>query len=98
MNDKRTRGLSGATVLMFVVFLFAAFWFTNQVDQKEKEISWKQFERLVVSEDVESVTITQNKNVPTGRVEIQMKSHGDEEGEVKWLYVSDVNDIQDYLK
>ena len=98
MNDKRTRGLSGATVLMFVVFLFAAFWFTNQVDQKEKEISWKQFESLIVSEDVESVTITQNKNVPTGRVEIQMKSHGDEEGEVKWLYVSDVNDIQDYLK
>ncbi len=97
MNDKKTRGLSGATVLIFVVFLFAALWFTNQFDQKDKELTWKEFEKLIVSDNVETVTVSQNKNVPTGRVEIQVDTKNDEDS-VKYLYVSDVNEIQNYLK
>ena len=97
MNDKKTRGLSGATVLIFVVFLFAALWFTNQFDQKDKELTWKEFEKLIVSDNVETVTVSQNKNVPTGRVEIQVVTKNDEDS-VKYLYVSDVNEIQNYLK
>ena len=97
MNDKKTRGLSGATVLIFVVFLFAALWFTNQFDQKDKELTWKEFEKLIVSDNVETVTVSQNKNVPTGRVEIQVDTKNDEDS-VKYLYVSDVNEIQSYLK
>lgn len=97
MNDKKTRGLSGAMVLIFVVFLFAALWFTNQFDQKDKELTWKEFEKLIVSDNVETVTVSQNKNVPTGRVEIQADTKNDEDS-VKYLYVSDVNEIQNYLK
>ena len=41
--------------------------------------------------------ITQNKNVPTGRVELRFKDELDEES-VKYLYVSDVNVIQEYMK
>ena len=84
-------------MLIFVVFLFAALWFTNQFDQKDKELTWKEFEKLIVSNDVESVTVSQNKNVPTGRVEIQMDAENDEDS-IKYFYVSDVNEIQDYLK
>lgn len=84
-------------MLIFVVFLFAALWFTNQFDQKDKELTWKEFEKLIVSDDVESVTVSQNKNVPTGRVEIQMDAENDEDS-IKYFYVSDVNEIQDYLK
>jgi len=40
LNEKKGRGLSGVTLLIFVVFLFAALWFTNQFDQKEKELTW----------------------------------------------------------
>jgi cell division protease FtsH len=97
LNDKKTRGLSGATVLIFVVFLFAALWFTNQFDQKDKELTWKEFEKLIVSDNVEAVTVSQNKNVPTGRVEIQVDTKNDEDS-VRYLYVSDVNEIQNYLK
>ena len=93
MNDRKVRGLSGATVLTFVVFLFVMLWLTNQFDQKDEELTWKEFEELVVSRDTEKVVITQNKNVPTGRVELELK--GDE---VRYLYVSDVNEIQEYLK
>ena len=81
---------------MFVIFVFAALWFTNQFEQKEKQLSWNTFEKLIVSEDVTEVVVRQNKNVPTGRLEIQV---GDaKNGGVRYLYVSDVNEIQDYLK
>lgn len=83
--------------MIFVVFLFAALWFTNQFDQKDKELTWKEFEKLIVSDNVEAVTVSQNKNVPTGRVEIQVDTKNDEDS-VRYLYVSDVNEIQNYLK
>ncbi len=95
MNDRKVRGLSGATILTFVVFLFVMLWITNQFDQKEEEINWKDFEELVTSDELGMVVVNQNKNVPTGRVEIELK---DKEGELKYLYVSDVNQVQDYLK
>ncbi len=96
MNDKRNRGLSGITLLIFVIILFAALWFTNQIDQKDKELTYKEFNSLVDDGKVDSVLITQNKNVPTGRVDVEVK--GKEGTEVKTLYVSDVNEVQDYLK
>ena len=98
MNEKKGRGLSGVTLLIFVVFLFAALWFTNQFDQKEKELTWKQFQKVIEKDNVESVVVSQNKNVPTGRVEIELKDEKTSDSEVKYYYVSDVNDIQDYLK
>ena len=73
------RGLSGATLLTFVVFLFVMLWFTNQLDQKEEEITWKEFEEISTGKNVEKIVITQNKNVPTGRVELTIKDKFDEE-------------------
>jgi len=95
LNDRKVRGLSGATILTLVVFLFVILWLTNQFDQKEEEINWKEFEELVTSDSLGKVVVNQNKNVPTGRVELEIK---DKEGELKYLYVSDVNEVQDYLK
>lgn len=97
MNDKKVRGLSGATLLTFVIFLFVMLWFTNQLDQKEEEITWKEFEEISTGKDVEKIVVTQNKNVPTGRVEITLKGEFDGES-IKYLYVSDVNVIQEYLQ
>ena len=82
---------------MFVIFLFAALWFTNQFDQREKEITWKNFQQLVQNDKIESVEVNQNKSVPTGRVEITLKGDDDSD-KIRYLYVSDVNEIQDYLK
>ena len=97
MNNKKARGLNGVVFLVFVVFLFAALWFTNQFDQREKEISWKKFQQLVQNDKIESVEVNQNKSVPTGRVEITLKGD-DSSDNIRYLYVSDVNEIQDYLK
>jgi len=98
LNEKKGRGLSGVTLLIFVVFLFAALWFTNQFDQKEKELTWKEFQKVIVKDNVESVVVSQNKNVPTGRVEVELKDKKSSDSEVRYYYVSDVNEIQSYLK
>ena len=60
-------------------------------------LSRKEFEELIASDQVQNVTVIQNKNVPTGRVEIELKAEEGERGEVKNYYVSDVNQIQEDL-
>lgn len=69
------------------------------MDQRDSELNWQEFEKVVVGSDVKSVNITQNKNVPTGRVEIELRSGKDgADTEVRYLYVSDINEVQKYLR
>lgn len=96
MNDKKARGINGFTFLFFVLFLFAALWITNQFEQKENEITWKAFQQLVVDGDYREYIITQNKTVPTGKVGIMIEEEDGTEVE-KYAYVSDVNEVQDFL-
>ena len=67
MNNRKNRGLSGLTLLVFVAVLFAALWFTNQIDQREKVITYQEFTQLAGGGDIDTVEVIQNKNVPTGR-------------------------------
>ena len=57
-----------------------------------------QFQELITDEAVADVTVRQNKDVPTGRVEIELKQEDADGDLIKYYYVSDVNEIQDYLK
>ena len=98
MNTKKTRGIGGAGVLIVVLLIFAALWLTNQFDAREKMMSWQQFEELIEGDNVASVTVNQNKSVPTGRVEVTLKTADENGDELKYLYVSDVNEIESYLK
>ena len=97
MNEKR-RGISGISVLIFILFLFGALWFTNQMDRRESELTWTEFEQIIAGDDVKAVHIVQNKDVPTGQIEIELVTGNENERDIKYLYVSDVNEIQDYLK
>jgi len=98
LNTKKTRGIGGAGVLIVVLLIFAALWLTNQFDAREKMMSWQQFEELIEGDNVASVTVNQNKSVPTGRVEVTLKTADENGDELKYLYVSDVNEIESYLK
>ncbi len=98
MNNRKNRGLSSATILLFVAILFAALWFTNQADQRERELSYKEFCSLAEGGRIETVRIVQNKAVPTGKLEVTLSSEQSSQREVRLLYVSDVNEIQEYLK
>ena len=97
MEDRRNRGVGGFTLLTFVILLFVMFWLTNTLGERADMLSRKEFEELIASDQVQNVTVIQNKNVPTGRVEIELKAEEGERGEVKNYYVSDVNQIQEDL-
>ncbi len=96
MNERRNRGISGFSALVFIIFLFGMLWFTNQMEQQETNMTWKEFEALLDKKDeVVSVNIAQNKNIPTGSVTVEVKD-GDETVQ-KYLYVSDVNKVEELL-
>ena len=98
MNNRRTRGISGASMFTVVLMIFVILWVTNQFDAREKMVSWQEFETLVEQDNIASVTIDQNKSVPTGCVEILLKNTDEDGDNLRYLYVSDVNEIQSYLQ
>lgn len=94
MNSKKSRGMGGASIFMVVALALLVYWFIGQMNMKQREYTYQEFTQAVQSGDVESVIIRQNKEVPTGRLEIQMK---DQSEDVKYLNASDVNEIQELL-
>ena len=52
---------------------------------------------MVVSEEVVEVQVSQNKTVPTGQVKIELKEGEGQDSDIKYLFVSDVNEIQEFL-
>ena len=94
MNSKKSRGMGGASIFMVVALALLVYWFIGQMNMKQREYTYQEFTQAVQDGDVDSVIIRQNKEVPTGRLEIQMK---DQSEDVKYLNVSDVNEIQELL-
>ena len=95
MENNKRRGAGGITFLMLIVILFGALWFTNQIEQKERELSYSEFRSLVEEGNAVDVTVVQNRDVPTGHVELNKK--GDDSGNEWQLNVADVKEICNYL-
>ena len=93
MNDKRYKGISGATVVVFLVVIFFVLWMTNQVQLRGQEMTFTQFEEAVTQDNVTDVVINQNKAVPTGVVTLTLE---DSETSAR-VNVSDVNEVQKLL-
>jgi cell division protease FtsH len=94
LNSKKSRGMGGASIFMVVALALLVYWFIGQMNMKQREYTYQEFTQAVQDGEVDSVIIRQNKEVPTGRLEIQMK---DQSEDVKYLNVSDVNEIQELL-
>lgn len=94
MNDNKKRGMSGLPFIIFVVFVLGTLWYMGRMQQQGQEITYAVFEEAIEDNRVDEVYISQNKTAPTGVVTISMKESGD----VKQVYVSDVNEVQDFLK
>ncbi|MCI9270156.1 MAG: ATP-dependent zinc metalloprotease FtsH [Dorea sp.] len=94
--DNRRRGPGGITFLLLIVIIFGALWFTNQIEQQGRQLTYKEFYNIVENNQAESIDVIQNRDIPTGRVEVTRRD--DESGEDWVLYVSDVNEVCEYLK
>ena len=86
------------TLLVIAIVMMAVLWYTSRFEGRDRDLTWDQFQELITDEAVADVTVRQNKDVPTGRVEIELKQEDADGDLIKYYYVSDVNEIQDYLK
>ena len=93
MNDKKYKGISGATVVVFIAVIFFVLWMTSRVQMRGQEITFTQFELEIKDDIVTEVVINQNKAVPTGVVTLTLRDSR-ETGRVN---VSDVNETQKLL-
>ena len=93
MNDKKYKGISGATVVVFIAVIFFVLWMTSRVQMRGQEITFTQFEQEIKDDNVTEVVINQNTAVPTGVVTLTLRDSR-ETGRVN---VSDVNETQKLL-
>ena len=92
-NNKTTRHTSGATILVLLIFGFFVLWFINRLQGKEQETTYAAFTQEVSNDNIEEVSIEQNKEVPTGVVSFRLK---DTSG-TKTVNVSDINEVRKLL-
>lgn len=95
MNNRNSRGIGNATLILLTVLIIAGYWFMNQFSVRQREYTYQEFTEAIESEKVQSVIVHQNKAIPTGRLEIELKG---EDGDIRYLNVSDVNEAQELLK
>ena len=92
-NDRKSRGLSGATIISFVVILVVVLWLANQLQMHQQEMTYTSFVSAVQEKNVSDVYINQNSAVPTGTVSVTLK----DDGNTRKVNVSDVDQVEKLL-
>ena len=86
-----------ALILIVLFFL----WFGNQMTKPASTYTYDEFLQDLQDDQIDKVVITQNQAVPTGSLQITLKSgssNASGNAADKVLYVSDVNEIQTTLQ
>ncbi len=89
--NRQSRGL----LLYFIVavILVGSFMYLSGRMQQSEEYTNKEYEAALDGGQISSVGIVQNKQIPTGQLDVVLK-----DGSRKQLNVSNVNEIQEELK
>jgi len=90
--ERPNRGL-GFYFLISAIIVCAVMYFTTAFSTRQTYISNKEFEALIETDDVIAVSISQNKEVPTGVVNLRLRDGSD-----KLVYISDVRETEKLLK
>ena len=93
-NNRKYRGVSGPTILMFIVIVVAALWMANQLQVHQQEMTYTAFVNEVEDGNVRDVYISQNSAVPTGTVSVTLK----DDGTTRTVNVSDVDKVEELLQ
>ena len=89
MKKRRASGMI-IYALFVAVVLFILY---TSMGKQSSTYSMTEFKSAIAADEVTSVSISQNEQVPTGAANIKLS-----DGTTVTLYVSDVNDIQDMLE
>ena len=95
--QKRNRAFG---LYIAVILILALLWVLRDNSSgfgQNSLYTYAQFEQDLKSENVVSVIISQNREVPTGQADVTLKGDSGTNG-AKVLYVSDINTLQDTMK
>ena len=92
-NNKKYRGVSGPTILSFIVIVVIVLWMANQLQMHQQEMSYSTFVSEVEDGNVANVYINQNSAVPTGTLSVTLK----DDDAARRVNVSDVKEVQEFL-
>ena len=92
MNNNKTRGISGLTLLIGLILIIGIYWFVGQSGGQEASYTYQKFQNELKEDQITRVEIRQNRVAPTGTLRIR-----DKKDEMHELHVSDVNEVQEIL-
>ena len=81
--------MRGIGVYIIIVFAVICIWYWLSAGATSNSYTQSQFEKDLDKNQVKSVKVVQNREIPTGSLEVKFK-----DGTSKVLYVSDVNSIE----
>ena len=81
--------MRGIGVYIIIVFAVICIWYWLSAGATSNSYTQSQFEKDLDKNQVKSVKVVQNREIPTGSLEVKFK-----DGTSKVLYVSDVNNIE----
>ena len=87
--NKQKSGVRGIGVYIIIVFAVICIWYWLSAGATSNSYTQSQFEKDLDKNQVKSVKVVQNREIPTGSLEVKFK-----DGTSKVLYVSDVNNIE----
>ena len=94
MNKKgRGVGVGRFSTLIIVLFVLGLYYVVGQMAMQQQSYSYEDFIEAVEQGEVQAVVIEQDKAVPTGSLELTL-----ENGDSKYVNVTDVNEAQEILK
>lgn len=91
--NKRGRGIGGFSTLIIVLFVLGLYYIVGQMAMRQQSYTYEDFIVAIENGNIQSAIIEQSKAVPTGSLELTL-----ENGNTKYVNVSDVNEAQELLK
>ena len=89
--NKNGRGMNLVISLLLIVLL--VFWFSGILRSMEDTCTQAEFNQMLDAGEISGVVVVQNREVPTGSVEVHLTS-----GDEQVLVVSDVNPVLEELE
>ena len=93
MNTKKQNGFGGFGVYVMLILLVVFLWYMFTSNSATSDFGRENLIRALDDNKVVSIRVEQNREVPTGYLNIKMK-----DGSSERLYTSDVNEIQTLLQ
>ena len=91
MNNKKG-GMRGIGAYVIIVIAIVCIWYWLSEGSTSNSYTQQQFEKDLSADKIENVKVIQNREVPTGSLEVTYK-----DGSSSVLYVTDVNDIENTM-